>query len=131
MIGHLKRAKNSDTDFIVFLADGLAKLGAREAIPALRQKAGSRAAGSAGGRACVQALVALARPDDEDAKETVQVLIKALDSRHTDIRSEALTGLGRLKATEAVENIKHLLTKDREPLVRNAATKALKEIEGK
>ncbi len=129
MIAQLKKAKSSDTDFIVFLADALAALEAREAIPVLRDKAVTKAAGSAGGRACVQALIALARRDDEDVNETIQALIKALDSRETDIRAEAAAGLGALRARPAADALKHLLTKEKEVLVRNAAVEALKEID--
>jgi HEAT repeat protein len=129
LISQLEKTRGSDTDYVVFLARALAALEAREAVPVLRRKSRSRAAGSAGGRACLEALTKLARPDDPDVRETIAIFVKALNDRWPDIRAQALAGLAKLRAKDAVPDIRRVLEKERETITINAARRALEQIE--
>jgi HEAT repeat protein len=124
----VQQIKAAEGDYAAFLAEALVRLDAREAVPALREKFRKRESDSAGGRACVQALGALARPGDADIAETVSALVKASGNRWADVRASAAAGLAALGAAEAVEPLRTLLQTEPEPLVRNEAARALDKL---
>ncbi len=61
-------------------------------------------------------------------KQSVPILIQALDSTDSKLRAEAALVLGALKATEAREKLATLL-RDEDPTVREAAQMALSRLE--
>lgn len=61
-------------------------------------------------------------------RRAVPQLMKALDDDHAYVRACAALGLGRLRATEAQEKLRHLMKEDWDQTVRSRAREALERL---
>jgi len=107
-------------DLGVYVAEALGELGDRRAVPALIGAARRREEPAL--RAVAEALGRLGDP------QAVPVLLELLRGGKEDVRYAAATALGRLRDARATAQLQRASKSDPQNFVRDAASRALKEI---
>jgi len=97
-------------------------------VPALARKLKARPHGC-GGRACAEALGALAEPGAA-GEDVAGALLAALRGRSADARRAAAIALGRLKVKAAAAPLRELVRATTDPYIKLPAGRALEAIEG-
>lgn len=126
LIAQMRRAQN---DYLAVLAESLARLRARQALPEMCRRLQGRPRDS-GARACAEAIGELADPA-RPGPEATAALLAGLRGSDVSVRRAAIVALGRLRVGEAVGPLRELAADAAaDPYLRQAAEGALAAIAG-